>query len=585
MRSLLPFRTLRGHLTLLACVATLPAFFFVVYIAMAERNAAVRKAETDARYAANLASREHAHQIAGARRLLERLVQMDSSQQIRDTLPAILSGFPQVANLGLLDRRGNVTYSVVALSRTVEMRDEPAFVRALTSRDVEVGQYRVGKIVERPVLILARALRAGSGGGDAVLFAALELSWLDELAREADVPSETALAIVDRSGTVLAASNSERRPAVPHRLERFEELRQRGHGMVRIAGLDGVARLCVAVPLRGVSGLWVVVGSPEERIQSLANRVFYRDLAVLALFALFAIAMSVIAADLSVLHDLRLLARATRRFGAGEWSARSPVPLAQGEIRDVTTAFNSMASALEQRDAEATAARETLRALTHRSQTIRDEEARRIARELHDELGQDLTVMKIDLATIRRRVGEESSALAAIDALDETIDRALQSVRRISSELRPGVLDRLGVTSAIEWLLREAERRGSLRTELQADELDDDIAPDAATALFRITQEALTNIARHAEASAASVTLRAEGDQVTLRIRDDGRGFDPTTVRRTSLGLLGMQERAQRLGGSLRVVSSPGHGTEVIASIPRAPAQPLNQREESWSAF
>ena len=537
------FRTLRGHLTLLACVATLPAFLFVVYIAANERSSALRKAEAEVRHAATLASREHAHQIAGARRLLDRLAKTDP-EALRSMLPPILAGFPQVANIGILDLSGNVVYSVVPPRGRIAMAESPAFAEALRTNEVALGQYQMGKIVGRPVLLMARAVP-----GRAVLFAALELTWLEELARQANLPRDTSLLIADRGGTILAGGE-------PKRLPRFDELTRRREGMVRIGD-----RLSVAVPLRDANGLWVVVGAPEAIIRSRANRIFYRNLAALTLFAAFAIAASIVAADISVLRDLRLLARATRQFGSGDLSARSPVPNARGEIRELTTAFNSMAASLETRDG-------TLRALTHRLETVREDEARRIAQELHDELGQQLTVLRIELESLRRRTGTSvSDTQETIDAMCDTITEAIQSVRRISSELRPGVLDRLGLTAALEWLLRELERRSSIRMELRAANLDERIDADTATTLFRVTQEAMTNVLRHSGATSVLVELQESGDALVLRIRDDGHGFDTSDVSRRSLGLVGMRERVRRLGGTLEIVSAVGKGTELIAKV------------------
>jgi signal transduction histidine kinase len=514
-------------------VATLPAFLFVVTIASSERRSALRKAEAEARHAATLASREHAHQIAGVRRLLERLAPE------ADLLPSILAGFPQVANIGILDRSGNVIYSVVTPPRKVVMAESPAFAEALRTGEVAIGQYQIGQIVGRPILLMMRATQDGR-----VLFAALELTWLDELARQANLPPATSMFIADRSGTIVAG-------APPRRIAAFEELTRKREGMVPIDD-----RLFVAVPLRDANGLWVVVGAPEASIRSAANRIFFRDLAALALFAAFAIAASIVAADVSVLRDLRLLARATRTFGSGDLSARSPVPNARGEIRELTTAFNSMASAIETRDA-------TLRALSHRLESIREEEARRIAQELHDELGQQLTVLRMDLESLRRRTAMH----APIDAMCDMVGEALQSVRRIASELRPGVLDRLGLTEALEWLARELERRSSIAIELRAAHLDDRIDAETATTLFRVAQEAMTNVLRHSQAATVVVELQEHDEAIVLRIRDDGRGFDAKGVSRTSLGLVGMRERVARIGGTLDIVSAPGQGTELIAIV------------------
>jgi signal transduction histidine kinase len=149
------------------------------------------------------------------------------------------------------------------------------------------------------------------------------------------------------------------------------------------------------------------------------------------------------------------------------------------------------------------------------------------------------------------------------------IDEAVNTVRRISSQLRPGVLDRLGLVAGLEWLLREFERHSKITTDLTAEGTIEPVGAETATALFRIAQEALTNVARHAGASVVEVRLRREGGKVELRLRDDGRGFDPAAVRGTpSLGLLGIEERARRLGGSAAIESSPRSGTILTVVVP-----------------
>lgn len=572
-------------MTLLACLATLPAFLFVVYVAAKERAAALRRAETEARYIADLASREHANQVAGARRLLLRLATIEPMAEknlgrLPAVLPAIVAGFPQFANLGAVTTDGRVAFSSVPPPPDLNLAQNPAFVAALSSRDVAVGRYQVGPIVGRPVLIMAHALRSASGEPQLVLWAALELAWLDELARQAGLPSEYALFIADRDGGILAQSVGAR-PAAAEKataIAGFAELTGRPSGMVRCEEPDGVERLVVASPLQGAKDLWVVAGLPAAAVYSIANRVFYRDITVLALFALLGVGSSLLATDLSVIRDLRLLALATRRFGEGDLSVRAPEPRPRGELRDLAHSFNLMAAALEARHQEAVEAQENLRALSHRLQHAREEEAARIAQELHDELGQELSVLRLELDGLRRRIAVAASPdqvedlTGRIDGLGEMIDTAVESVRRISSDLRPGVLDRLGLTAGLEWLLKEFERRSSIRTSLSAQPALDPVDAEVSIALFRITQEALTNVARHAGARSVSAELRAEGDDVVLEVEDDGRGFDAATQsHRPSLGLLGMEERARRLGGSLRIASRLGKGTRLRVAIPKAP--------------
>ena len=583
MTGFLPFRTLRGRLTLLACLATFPAFLFVFYVAAKERVAVLHRVETESLYVADLASREHAHQVLGARRLLDRLSSLPTSDghggaQLPRLLPTILQGFPQFANLGVLALDGKIAFSSVPPPHQVNMARLPVFQRALASEEVVVGSYLVGLIVERPILIMAKALRNPQGQAHQVLFAALDLAWLGELAEQAGLPSDSALLIADRHGNILASSLGLTIAAhsVKNRLQGFDRLIRRPQELTRCETPDGIARLAVATPLKGVNDVWVIVGPPEANVYSAADGVFYRDLLVLALLAILAVASSLAATDLSVLRDIRRLAGATHRFGKGELNARVPVPRPHGEIRDLSMTFNAMADNLELRHRHALRAQERLRALSHRLQTAREAEAARIAQELHDELGQELSVLRLELERLRRKVvlGDEQVSreklAEEVDELGELVDATVRAVRRIASELRPGVLDRLGLVAGVEWLLNEFERRSGIATILAADGVEEKVNTDISTALFRITQEALTNIARHAGATAVAARLSGTARDLKLRIEDNGCGFDagaePPTL---SLGLLGMKERARRLGGAIDIASVPGKGTEVRVAIPR----------------
>jgi signal transduction histidine kinase len=565
---------------LVAALATVPAFLFVVYVAANERSAALERAETEARYVAHLASREHEHQVSGASRLLERLALRANADGditgLADLLPVILGGFPQIANLGMLSPDGRLEMSAIASTFPVAMIENAAVRDAAQSAGVAIGTYQVGPIVGRPVLMLARAIRDSRGAVRHVLFAALELAWLSALAQQASLPPNHSLLIVDRNGSVLASSERGAAQGFSGALrgEAFTALTSRSRGLTSFEDDSGTRRLGVAAPLHGANDVWVVVGLPETGVYAMVNAVFYRDVALLAILALLAAASSVFATDVSILRDLRLLALATRRFGAGDLDIRAPLPRAKGEIRDLVRAFNTMADELAAEHREALRVQAQLRALAHRLQHAREEEAARIARELHDELGQALSVLRVELERVRRKVSSATGkaatdAIALIDDIGAHIDAAVQSVRRISSELRPGVLDRLGLAAGLEWLVREFERRSSIPTKLVAQDVDERVPVEISTTLFRITQEALTNVLRYAHASAVNVNLAHEGNEIVLTIGDDGQGFDTGITRQTpSVGLLGMQERAARLGGRVEVHSAPGAGTLLEARIP-----------------
>jgi len=230
-------------------------------------------------------------------------------------------------------------------------------------------------------------------------------------------------------------------------------------------------------------------------------------------------------------------------------------------------------------DQELRASRAQLRALAGRLQSVREEEKTRMARDLHDELGQLLTGLKMDLRWLERRLSD----LPASDAVNPLVDRVVAasaladqtvaSVQRIAAELRPGALDRLGLVPALRQELRHFHERSGIACEARLDEATPEPPPEVATALYRICQEALTNVTRHAGAAHVVVTLSAGPPGLVLRVEDDGRGFHAAAPGPGSLGLLGMTERATLLGGSVEFERRPGGGTVVTARVP-LPAPP-----------
>jgi len=214
--------------------------------------------------------------------------------------------------------------------------------------------------------------------------------------------------------------------------------------------------------------------------------------------------------------------------------------------------------------------REQLRLLSARLQQIREEERIRIARELHDELGGFLTVLNLDLSSLGKEPTTQSPSFRQkLDAMSKTMVAAIGSVRRICSDLRPSILDHIGLTAAIEWQVQEWQEKTGVRCSMSAMIDDESLDAGRATAAFRVLQESLTNVARHAQATSVRVRLWTEGAQLRLEIRDNGRGIAETTIgESTSLGLLGMKERVLSFGGTVDVHGAAGEGTTVDVSIP-----------------
>ena len=215
--------------------------------------------------------------------------------------------------------------------------------------------------------------------------------------------------------------------------------------------------------------------------------------------------------------------------------------------------------------------REQLRRLSTSLQTVREEEKTRIARELHDELGQSLTGLKMDLAQLGSQLRpEQVDAVNRAKSMQSLLDTTVASVRRIATELRPLMLDDLGLVPTIEWLAQDFSQRSGVAVELELPAADFDVGPVASTAVFRVLQESLTNVARHANASRVGVALRGSDTGVELRVQDNGKGISPAAAGGTkTLGVLGMRERTAMLGGTFILESEPGVGTSIVMMIPR----------------
>ncbi len=211
-----------------------------------------------------------------------------------------------------------------------------------------------------------------------------------------------------------------------------------------------------------------------------------------------------------------------------------------------------------------------VRSLTAHLQNIREEERTNIAREIHDELGQQLTVLKMDVAWLNKRFhGTDEKVNQRLKDLLVMLDETVQSVRRISSQLRPSLLDDLGLTAAMEWQLGEFEKRAGIKTSFNAPHDEIPIPEAAKTALFRIFQESLTNVVRHSGAKKLAVSLKEADHSLVMTIADNGKGFDPQKVGdKKTLGILGMKERTEMIGGTYVINSMPGQGTSVIVSVP-----------------
>ena len=263
------------------------------------------------------------------------------------------------------------------------------------------------------------------------------------------------------------------------------------------------------------------------------------------------------------------------RAGAVDYLAKPIIPEVLRSKLAVFIGLNDMNRMLSAELAERAlteqrlrASEENLRALAMHLESVREEERVRIAREIHDELGQALTGLKYDIGGLAKACAADPNVAERTASIGVAIDRIINSVRRIASGLRPEVLDEIGLAAAVEWQGREFSRRTGIRCSVQVEPSFNDPDTERSTALFRVLQELLTNVARHANATRVNVYL-ADGDVIRLSVEDNGTGIEKGKFEHArSLGFMGLRERVTAFGGTIEVEGHEGQGTTVRVAIP-----------------
>ena len=577
--------SLRGQLLLVVLAALGPALVYILWGANRERGRALAESQAEGRRLLTLLARGHEASLGVTRRLL---VGMARFFEERGGLPVPAQCALSLANLRRVEPRystlllatpdGRVFCSSPEGAGEVLLSDRPYFRKALQTGDFAMGEYQIGRISGKPSVAMVQPVRDPSGRIVSLAVASIDLDWLGAALGKAH-PEGATILFLDRKGTILARHpNGISGAGSAFSLSaRLGELAGSGRA-VEAPGEGGggatwwqVDRLSLGGEVTG----FLALGVRSDLLFEAASRALVRQLFTLALAAAVALLGVSLFANALVVPRVEKILDTVRKIDGGDLSARTALPERGGELGELAAAFDRMAASLERRslerdraEAELRRSEESLRALTERLEEVREEEGTRIARELHDEVGQALTGLKLDLAALRRALPEEARAAAGerIAGMVSLTDSTVERVRQISGELRPPLLDQLGLVAAVEAHVERLAERTGLRTRFEGKIEDGSLDRHRSTTLFRILQEALTNVVRHAGAAGVAVRIAREGDDVILTVVDDGSGL----VERPgpSLGILGMRERARAAGGTLIVVGAPGRGTTVTARLP-----------------
>ena len=583
------FGSLRIRLIFLILMAVVPAQAVMLYTAWEQRQLDVNRIREKVAHLTKLEAREERQILQGGRQILDAMAhflqRIDCDPlSCASFFTSLLEHSQRYANLGAVKPDGQVFCSAVPLSGFTDASDRIWFQRTLASREFAFGDYQIGRITKEPVLVLSYPAFRADGEILAVVFAALKLEWLNrlELYKEADLPAGTTITKMDAGGVVLGYQpGPESWTGQQFPLEKVRQaVLKQGRGLLEARDPEGVSRIYVFESL--MSGwqhreVYLILGVPTRVALANSKRMMRRNMTGMGIIAVAALLAAWFGAEKVILKPVKAMVKATREFAAGNLRARTGMSSGRDELSQLASGFDRMAEKLEQRQAERDRAereirnsREQLRNLSAHLQSVREEERTRMAREIHDELGQGLTALKMDVSWLNRRLLEEDATFKnKLTSMEEVIDRTIETVQKLSGELRPGMLDDLGLAAAIEWQAEEFQNRTGIKCEVYLSPEETLLNRDQSTTMFRIFQETLTNVIRHARATKVEVRLEEQNGSIVLEVADNGRGITQSEISDPkSFGLIGMRERVYFLDGEVTIVGSPGKGTRIKVTLP-----------------
>jgi signal transduction histidine kinase len=575
---------LRFRLLLLVVLVCAPLMALTLHTAWESRREEMRRFRLRDQKMVQLAAREDEKLEGETRQLLLAVaesapVRSADAQACRKYLSELFATYPRYVNFGVLTTNGEMIASAVPLAAPVNLTERGFLRRVLESHGTAMSDFPSARGPGKATLEFGSPVFDADGQVKAVVFASLDLASANRLASElpAQLPRGATWTEIDYRGRILVRYPSPEiwagRP-LPERALLGAVLEDQ-QGVVEAPDPKGVPNVYAYETIRSqlVGGnVATILGIPKQVLFADADRAVVWQLGLLGLAVLAALAFGWLGSNWLILHPVEALVVSSARLAAGDLSARTGLPHGRDELGRLTLAFDLMAQALEQRELERKRASHKLQSLSQRLVDVQESERRNIARELHDEIGQSLTVAEMNLHAALDSPRENNLTRRLRDSI-EAVKRVLEQVKDLSLNLRPSMLDDLGLEPALRWYTQRQARISGLHGEFRADALEARVDPIIETECFRVAQEALTNVVRHARARKFCVELRRQNGDLHLSIRDDGVGFDVAAlrdqaVRGASLGLLSMEERAALAGGGLEFRSRPGGGTEIRAWFP-----------------
>lgn len=581
--------SLKTRLYLLVLAAFIPVAVLSFYVAREQKTLETEAILQKALVMARLAANEENRQVASTRNLLTVVADGfmavgGSVNRLSGLLADLMRHSKGYVDIGVLDPQGRLVANGDPSDAQRDYSASEWFLASLQNRQLAMGQYHGERIDDEPVLYFTLPALDKDRRIAAVVYAALNLNGINRtiFERLAELPKGSRLTLLDETQAKLRYDADTRQWSVPQHFNPTlrEEIVSRQAGALSATDEIGTERIYAFAPLDSSfqnRRIAIVLEIPRARALAASKRIFTRTLVLLAASALIAVLSIWWAGEVLILRRVRAMVRASRELASGDLGVRIGDRGVRDELSHLATVFDEMAASLEQRiarEAQVTASlaqsREQLRSLAAYQQDVREQERIRIAREIHDQLGQSLTILRMDLAWLKHHLENRPPAMdEKMDDMSGVIAEALARLQTVTAELRPVILDDFGIAAAIEWQAEEFRGRSGIDCRVEIASAEPDLPKDQATTLFRIFQETLTNIIRHADADEVTVRLAADDGVVTLEVRDNGCGITEAAVNDPgAFGLLGIRERLYPWSGSATFEGRPGQGTCVTIQMP-----------------
>jgi signal transduction histidine kinase len=584
------FRSLRFRLLLIVLLALLPAFGLAIYNASQQRHLVQNQVQEDALDIAQSLANHQNELVEGARQMLFVLAQLpvirgDDDLACKAYLTELKANNPRYMNIIKWDLAGNMLCDAANSPLPHKSPFPDHLEMVLDSMDFVINGFVISPHTNERALSFGYPVLDEYGQPKNVLVAPVYLDSLNQLLTQADLPAGSTITLRDGGGTVLARSPQPGNwvgELDPDMLAAPALADLQGEGTLEARGADGVLRLYAYTPVFSPTPeeLYLIVGIPYQDAMGVVELTLERSLFILVVAGFVALVAILLGTELFFLRPIQKLLGVTRRMTAGDLSVRADVAHEVSELSELSSSFDQMAEALEKRELERQKAVQALKKeeaararMLHQVITANEDERMRISRELHDETSQNLTALMLGLDTagiaLDKDPGRASEHFGRVKSIAQEL---LQGIHHLIYNLRPPLLDDLGLVPAILMCADKQLKPLGINMHLQVDNPENRLPPYIETALFRIVQEAFTNIIRHSHAKNVQVRLTQSDHTIGLKLMDDGQGFDAAILASdppvVGFGLQGMQERVRMLDGEFNIETTIGEGTRITMSIP-----------------